>query len=423
MHSSPMFCGVFFTIPGDDTRRPRQEQRPDGNRVFLVKPTLDIFAYLQDIGYTWAAMQSIKDQENWNLIIATLPDAHLLQTKQWAQVKSKVSWRPVFCFWGQPSQPDAAAQILLRTITLRGFSANLKVVYIPKGPLLRDWGDVDLRNRVLDDLIGFARKNGAIFLKIDPDIPLGQDIPEGVDDPMGTAIVDELIVRGFHYSKDQIQFRNTVLLDLSLPEDELLARMKQKTRYNIRLASRKGVTVRKGSNSDLGMLYRMYAETSLRDGFAIRGEVYYQNVWQTFMAQDEPGCIPLIAEVDDEPVAALMLFHFGDKAYYLHGMSRSIYRNKMPTYLLQWEAMKTAKNLGCTIYDLWGAPEVFDESDSMWGVFRFKSGLGGEVFRTIGAYDLPLRPFYYNIYSEALPWVLNLMRRRGRAHTREFIGE
>lgn len=369
-------------------------------------------------------MQNDPPPPNWNALIASLPDAHLLQTRQWADVKAQVGWQALYHTWGDPSQPEAAALILSRSISIGGFAPKLCVMYLPKGPLLRDWGDADLRQQVLDDLTGLARQKGAIFLKMDPDIPLGSGIagtPEGRENPMGLAILQEFQRRGFHYSSEQIQFRNTVLLDLSLPEDEILARMKQKTRYNIRLAARKGVTVRSGTLADLDMLYRMYAETSLRDGFAIRGQDYYLHVWQTFMAQAEPTCLPLIAEVEGEAVAGLMLFLFAQRAYYLHGMSLPVQREKMPTYLLQWEAIKTAKAAGCTVYDLWGAPEVFAESDSMWGVYRFKEGLGGEVLRTIGAYDLPIRPFYYRMYTQVLPRLLDFMRQRGKARTQEII--
>jgi lipid II:glycine glycyltransferase (peptidoglycan interpeptide bridge formation enzyme) len=212
-----------------------------------------------------------------------------------------------------------------------------------------------------------------------------------------------------------------VLIDLTVPEDELLARMKQKTRYNIRLAARKGVVVRVGTQDDLPMLYQMYAETSLRDGFAIRAEDYYRRLWEIFMTQDEPTCRPLIAEVEGEVVAAVMLFWFAGRAYYLHGMSRAIQRNKMPNFLLQWEAIKAAKNAGCGVYDLWGAPEIFAEDDSMWGVFRFKQGLGGEVLRTLGAYDLPIRSTLYQIYTKVLPNVLDVMRWRGKAQTEDRI--
>lgn len=341
-----------------------------------------------------------------------------MQSWQWGDVKSKFGWEPFYKIWGDDGNPDAAALILQRSIPIAGFSARLRVLYVPKGPLLRDWGDERLRNRVLDDLQKLARDRGAIFIKIDPDVPLGVGVPgelDAVENSLGDALCVDLTHLGWRFSDEQIQFRNTVLLDLTVSEDEMLARMKQKTRYNIRYAGRKGVVVRIGTEDDLGLLYRMYAETSTRDGFVIRGEEYYQSVWGTFLKNDMLD--PLIAEVDDEPVGGLMLFRFADRAWYLHGMSRDLHRKKMPNYLLQWEAMRRAKEKGCTVYDLWGAPEVFDESDSMWGVFRFKRGLGGTVQRTIGAYDYPVRPVMYKLYTQILPQILNVMRSRRRTTT------
>jgi lipid II:glycine glycyltransferase (peptidoglycan interpeptide bridge formation enzyme) len=223
---------------------------------------------------------------------------------------------------------------------------------------------------------------------------------------------------------DQIQFQNTVLIDLSAAEEEMLARMKPKTRYNIRLAEKKGVTVRTGTVDDLAMLYKMYAETSVRDGFVIRDENYYLTVWKLFMppgANGQPSAIPFIAEVDGQAVAAIFLFIFAGRAYYVYGMSRNLYREKMPTYLLQWEAMKIAKSNGCDAYDLWGAPEVFDESDSMWGVYRFKEGLGGEVIRTLGAYDFAPNKLWYKLYTEIVPRALDVMRSRGKEKTKQSL--
>ncbi len=136
---------------------------------------------------------------------------------------------------------------------------------------------------------------------------------------------------------------------------------------------------------------------------------------------DQPLAEPLIAEVDGEPVAALFVFYFARRAYYVYGMSRDAHREKMPTYLLQWEAMKRAKARGCRAYDLWGAPEVFDESDSMWGVYRFKEGLGGKVVRTLGAWDFAPNPFWYKLYSELIPRLLDVMRSRGKAKTRQAL--
>jgi lipid II:glycine glycyltransferase (peptidoglycan interpeptide bridge formation enzyme) len=131
--------------------------------------------------------------------------------------------------------------------------------------------------------------------------------------------------------------------------------------------------------------------------------------------------VPLIAEVNNEPVAAIFLFMFAGRAYYVYGMSRSLHREKMPTYLLQWEAMKRAKTGGCSFYDLWGAPEVFDESDSMWGVYRFKEGLGGEVVRTLGAYDFVPTKLWYKLYAEVMPRVLDVMRSRGKEKTKQEL--
>jgi lipid II:glycine glycyltransferase (peptidoglycan interpeptide bridge formation enzyme) len=233
------------------------------------------------------------------------------------------------------------------------------------------------------------------------------------------------VKRGWTFSNGQVQFRNTVLLDLTLSEAEMLERMKQKTRYNVRLAEKKGVLVRAGTAADIDTLCRMYAETSVRDGFVIRDEAYYRHVWGTFMGMPitgtHPYAEPLIAEVQDEIVAAIFVFYFAKRAYYLYGMSRAAHRDKMPNYLLQWEAMKRAKSRGCTAYDLWGAPDQFNESDSMWGVFRFKEGLGGSVVRTLGAWDYPASPFWYKMYTQLVPRLLDVMRRRGRARTEHAL--
>ena len=329
--------------------------------------------------------------------------------------------RDLSSFGGHPS---AAALVLKRQILRNGFAARLSILYSPKGPLL-DWSNVSLRNRVLDDLQSFAKKKGAIFLKIDPDLVLGTGIPSGENDipvPMGEVVVSELKRRGWGYSSDQIQFKNTVMVDLNATDEELLARMKQKTRYNIRLAEKKGVVVRVGAQKDLGLLYKMYAETSVRDGFVIRDEGYYQTVWNLFMTSRSPSCEPLLAEVDGEPVAAIFVFYFAGHAYYVYGMSRNAHREKMPTYLLQWEALKRARARDCHVYDLWGAPDVFDESDSMWGVYRFKEGLGGQVVRTLGAWDFAPNPLWYKLYSEIIPRLLDVMRSRGKAKTKQSLG-
>jgi lipid II:glycine glycyltransferase (peptidoglycan interpeptide bridge formation enzyme) len=388
----------------------------------------------------------------WNALIARLPNPHFLQTYQWGQVKARYGWEPLYLVWDEKQcsvfsnqlsvnevrdtqQIKAAAMVLKKMVIAGGMAARLCLLYCPKGPNL-DWNDLPLRKRVLDDLQRFARQQGGIFLKLDPDVVLGKGVPATeteIREPGGEAVRAELLRRGWRYSEEQIQFKNTVLLEVGTSEEEMLARMKQKTRYNVRLAAKKGVTVRAGTEADWPMLYKMYAETSVRDGFVIRDENYYQTVWGLFQSKIPCGhnvqnpkskiplAEPLIAEVEAEPVAAVFLFVFAGRAYYVYGMSREAHRDKMPNYLLQWEAMKWARARGCSVYDLWGAPDVFDERDSMWGVFRFKEGLGGQVARTLGAWDFVPNPLWYAMYTKVAPMILDVMRSFGRSRARARI--
>jgi len=383
----------------------------------------------------------------WNTAISHLPSVHILQTSEWGKVKSKFGWQPNYLLWFRDSDqfelstnhlPDllkqkelvAAALTLQRNIQIGGFSHRMGVIYVPKGPLL-DWNDSPLRQRVLQDLKEFAKKHGAIFIKIDPDLELGTGIPGKAgsnEHQLGLIVVNDLKADGWQFSEEQVQYRNTVLIDLGLSEEELLANMKQKTRYNINLALRKGVSIRTGKPTDIDMLIRMYAETSIRDGFVIRNDTYYREVWNTFMSSqhseqnDQPIAEALVAEVNGESVAGAIIFHFAKKAWYLYGMSRMVHRDKMPNYLLQWEAIKRAKATGCTVYDLWGAPDEFVETDPLWGVFRFKEGLGGTIHRYLGAWDLPLNRMLYRLYSKTLPGLLDIMRKHGKVSIKQVIG-
>ena len=362
-------------------------------------------------------------QDDWNQLIASLPGRHILQSWEWGESKRISGWQASHKVWrDEDDQTAAAALILTRAISLKGIEFPLRIMYIPRGPIIRGWEDIPLRTKVLSDLYEIGKQQNVVFIKVDPEVELGRGVPgeAAADEESWTQnLIGDLREDSWIPSPEQVQFKNTMTIDLQPELEQLLANMKQKTRYNVRLAERRGVTVRPGNLDDLDLLFNMYAETSLRDGFTIRNADYYLSLWRDFITAGMAE--PLLAEVDGEPVAGVIIFRFGGRAWYMFGMSREAHREKMPNYLLQWEAMVRAKQEGCVSYDLWGAPDEFDKTDPLWGVFRFKAGLGAEVVRFIGAWDLPLNPLLYRTYTQLIPRVLEIMRRRGEEETRSVI--
>jgi peptidoglycan pentaglycine glycine transferase (the first glycine) len=356
---------------------------------------------------------------DWNEFLQQLPNPHILQSMEWSEQKRDLGWTAeTIKILSEDGKPIAGALVLTRTIRPFGVGPRFSVCYIPRGPVL-EWKDSDLVIKMVKAVETYCKQKKAIFIKIDPEVDLGTGIPGSPLEEInmiGINLVETLKGMGWNFSKEQIQFRNTVLIDLSGSDEPWLARMKQKTRYNIRLAQRSGVTVRQAGDDELPALYQMYAHTAARDNFIIREESYYLRLWRQFIKAGY--ALPLVAEVEGEKVAALVMFLFGKKAWYFYGMSTNNHREKMPNYLLQWEAMKAAKSRGCNIYDLWGAPDEFDGDDSMSGVFRFKEGLGGVLHRTIGAWDYPNRKILHTIYQRVLPRILDFTRwlRRGKIH-------
>lgn len=344
----------------------------------------------------------------WQQTLAKLPYAHALQSWVWGQFKGSWGWTvmPLSMSVGaNRAESVAAALVLKRQLPRLPFC----VLYVPKGPVM-DYHDADLRERVLVQLEQLARRERAIFIKIDPEVVKSWGVEDERVSPLGSQVIQTLRARGWVESAEQIQFRNTVEIYLDQTEEQLLAGMKQKTRYNIRLAARKGVTVREGTRDDLPMIFEMYQETAARDGFTIRPEAYYLDGWGALL--DAGMAQPLIAEYEGQPIAAVILVRYGDRVIYMYGASSNEERDRMPNYMLQWEAIRWAKNAECMVYDMWGAPDVFDESDRMWGVWRFKTGFNGELVRFIGAWDYPVRPLWYRIYTDMMPRYLNVLRRR-----------
>ena len=328
----------------------------------------------------------------WDAFVAQHPHGHLMQLSGWGALKSRFGWSVERVgLPGDASALVAGAQLFYRPLPLRLGC----VAYIPKGPLV-DWQDAAQVTALVAALDRAARAQGAIALTIEPDLP---------DGPENAA---RLSHAGFIPGAAPIQPRRTLLVDLTPDEEAILAAMKSKTRYNIRLAARKGVSVRQGGAADLGTFYRLMTTTSARDRFGIHSLAYYCAAYELFAPRH---AVLLLAEFQGQPLAGLMAFALGSTAWYFYGASSNQHRNLMAPYALQWAAMRWAKERGCTVYDLWGVPDEEEERleadftrrrDGLWGVYRFKRGFGGQLVRTVGAWDRVYRPLRYRLYRWAL---------------------
>jgi lipid II:glycine glycyltransferase (peptidoglycan interpeptide bridge formation enzyme) len=326
-------------------------------------------------------MPSSPNDERWDQILASHPEAHLLQTRAWGELKAAFGWRVLRVQAG-----GGAAQILVRQLPL-----GLRVAYLPRGPI-GDW-----LPGLLPELDAACRSAGAFALTIEPDAP---------DDPILARQLESL---GLRHSRQSIQPRRTLVVDLHGSEDDLLARMHQKTRYNLRLAAKQGVMVE--AWDDLDAFGQMMLQTAARDDFGAHHRAYYARAFQLF--HPSGACELLVARHAGQPLAALMVFARGHRAWYLYGASLDVERQRMPAYLLQWEAMRWARARGCRYYDLWGVPDADREelerefahrSDGLWGVYRFKRGFGGELVRSIGAWDRVYHPRRYALYQRLSRW-------------------
>ncbi|WKZ34832.1 MAG: peptidoglycan bridge formation glycyltransferase FemA/FemB family protein [Anaerolineales bacterium] len=314
----------------------------------------------------------------WNQFLTKYPTAHLLQTGEWGELKNGFGWTPVRVISG-----DMGVQVLFRKLP-PGFTIG----YIPKvssdqlsGISEQFWQKVD----------SICKKNRAVFLKVEPDLWEGQS-PDTWHMTLRT-------------SPHNIQPPRTIIVSIKEDEEQILAHMKPKCRYNIRLAEKKGVTVRVWD--DITAFHDMMTVTGGRDGFGVHSKEYYQRAYELF--HPKGTCELLLAEYEGKPLASLMVFANGKRAWYVYGASNNEERNRMPTYLIQWEAIRWAKARGCEEYDLWGVPDQNEETleaqfesrnDGLWGVYRFKRGFGGEVKRAVQALDRVYNPLLYWVYTK-----------------------
>ncbi len=204
-------------------------------------------------------------------------------------------------------------------------------------------------------------------------------------------------------SNTNILPQDTIFVDLTKGESTLLKEMKSKTRYNIRLSGRKGISVRRTDLKELDVWYTLYKQTCKRNKMYLHKKKYFKSVLNTNATNtSSPAEVELlIAEHNQTPLAAMFLVFSGQRATYLYGASSAVKKNFMATYALQWEAMKRAKKRGCTEYDMFGVAPSPDPSHPLYGLYKFKSGFGGNLFHRMGCWDYPLNNSIYKMYLTA----------------------
>ena len=339
-------------------------------------------------------------RELWDNFVTSHEQGHFLQSWGWGTLKAGADWHPLrVALWDtQHDQIAAGAQILRRTVAHVPPSLG-HLAYIPRGPVL-DWSHQENANPASSQiselffaqLLPLLRRQGAIALHVE--LPLEESEEDSI------AAHRTLTALNFH-PVHPVQPIRTIVLDLTPDEQSLLANMKEKWRYNIRLAGRKGVLVRPArGKEDAQVWYSLLQTTGQRDHFGIHSFDYYWRAWQIFAPRRQAQL--LLAEYEGQLLAGIFVGCMARQAIYLYGASGNAYRNLMPNYLLQWEAIRWAKSQGAISYDFWGIPETDDADEAMAGVYRFKSGWGGRITRFAGNYEYVFHPLMMRLARKFL---------------------
>ena len=267
------------------------------------------------------------------------------------------------------------------------------MMYSSRGPVC-DIHDKKVLEQLTDGIKELGKKYNAFVLRIEPDIKKDDQEFRKIVEEIGYKIKDD--AKDF---KDEIQPRFVFRLDIKgKTEDEVLAGCHQKTRYNIRLAKRKGVVVKEGTREDLKDFHKIMIETGSRDGFIIRSLDYFEKMYDELAPKHMKL---LMAYYEDKPISGIIPIMYGNKTWYLYGASSNQHRNLMPNYLLQWEMIRQAIQNKCDIYDFRGVSGVVDETHPQYGLYRFKKGFGAEFTEFIGEVYWPFKPLTYKLYKIA----------------------
>ncbi len=316
--------------------------------------------------------------------VAGHPKGHFLQSRLWAPVKSDWVWEGLLSR-SADGQVRGAMSVLIRKMP----GLPYQLMYAARGPVC-DPEDREALKDLTEGAALLARRHKAYALRIDPDIPSDQ-----------TGFVDTMKSLGYAHhpgDKDFNGIQPCYVFRLNVKdktEEELLAALHSKTRYNLRLSARKGVTVRLCGKEMLEDFTRIMKETGDRDGFITRPQAYFE----TMMDALGDHARLYMAFWEDKPIAGTLAVHYGNKVWYLYGASSNQHRNVMPNYQLQWEMIRWSLETKCDIYDFRGVSGDLTPDNPLYGLYLFKKGFGGDLVEFCGEFEM--------VYNKAADFVIN----------------
>lgn len=308
------------------------------------------------------------------------PKGHFLQSLEWAKLKD--NWEnEVIIIRDENNEIKGTVSILIRKVLPY---LPFTIMYAGRGPVC-DLDDKDTLEKLTKKIKELAKKKKAIVFKMDPDVEKGNTTFVNILKELGYKLRENVtdyrqVIQPMYVFRIHINGRN---------EEELLASFHQKTRYNIRLATKKGVVIREGKKEELKDLYPIMQETGVRDDYGIRPLSYFEKMYD---CMTEKYMKILVAEYEGEAIAFTLPIIYGDKVWYLYGASSNRHRNLMPNYLLQWEMIKLALNNNCNIYDFRGVSGFKDENSEQYGIYKFKKGFNGDFTEFMGEVNLIFKP-------------------------------
>ena len=316
---------------------------------------------------------------NWNH-----PKGHFMQSLKWANMKTE--WKNVILIsTDSDNKIKGSISLLIRKVPV----IKKTIMYSPRGPVC-DFADLETLTELYRGITEIAKKYKAYVFKADPDIKCDNELAKENIKKAGFNILPG--GKNFEGIQPCFVFRMDIK---DKTEEEVFEIFHSKTRYNIRLSEKKGVTTRIGTKEDVKEFSRLMAETGQRDEFVVRPAAYFAKMLEVY----GDNARLYMADFEGKSIAGTLAIYYGNKVWYLYGASGNAYRNVMPNYLLQWQMIKWAVENKCEIYDFRGVSGDLSEDNPLYGLYRFKKGFNGEFTEFIGEVEI--------VFSSFVSWAVN----------------